>query len=210
MHPEISCLPSRVFYQGRLQDGPDMDIKTKQPWQSHPKFGTYRFFNVQKGIEESGGRSSLKNMAECQVAVALYSCLVKEFANIDFSYRVGIVSMYRAQIVELRRQFERRFGSQIIDTVDFNTVDGFQGQEKDVIILSCVRSGPGLQSVGFLSGMFPPFCYHRTQFCQTIEEWTLHSLEQNHPFLFLGMPPPLKGATTNGEISLPMLGHGLH
>jgi len=36
--------------------------------------------------------------------------------------------------------------------VDFNTVDGFQGQEKDIIVLSCVRAGPGLQSVGFLAG----------------------------------------------------------
>lgn len=153
MHPEISRLPSNVFYQGRLQDGPGMDVKTKQPWQSNPRFGIYRFFNVTKGHEESGGRSSLKNMAECHVAVALYSRLVKEFSTIDFSYRVGIVSMYRAQIVELRRQFEQRFGSEILETVDFNTVDGFQGQEKDVIILSCVRSGPGLQSVGFLSGM---------------------------------------------------------
>ena len=32
----------------------------------------------------------------------------------------------------------------------FNTVDGFQGQEKDIIILSCVRSGPNLQTIGFL------------------------------------------------------------
>jgi senataxin len=29
-------------------------------------------------------------------------------------------------------------------------VDGFQGQEKDIIILSCVRSGPNLQTIGFL------------------------------------------------------------
>ncbi|KAF8073606.1 SEN1 N terminal-domain-containing protein [Lyophyllum atratum] len=151
MHPDISSLPSRVFYQGKLLDGPEMKIKTKQPWHSNPKFGTYRFYNVVKGLEESGSRASLKNMAECRVAVALYARLVQEFSSIDFSYRVGIVSMYRAQIVELRRQFTERFGPQILETVDFNTVDGFQGQEKDIIILSCVRSGPGLQSIGFLS-----------------------------------------------------------
>lgn len=34
--------------------------------------------------------------------------------------------------------------------ISFNTVDGFQGQEKDIIILSCVRSGPNLQTIGFL------------------------------------------------------------
>jgi senataxin len=36
------------------------------------------------------------------------------------------------------------------DSLSFNTVDGFQGQEKDIIILSCVRSGPNLRSIGFL------------------------------------------------------------
>jgi senataxin len=152
MHPEISRLPSQLFYQGRLQDGPSMDVKTKQPWHSHSKFGVYRFFNISRGLEEQGGRS-LKNIVECQVAVALYSRLRQEFSTFDFDFRVGVVSMYRAQIAELRRHFEQRFGRDIAGKVDFNTVDGFQGQEKDVIILSCVRAGPGLQSIGFLSGM---------------------------------------------------------
>ncbi|KAG5732132.1 hypothetical protein E4T56_gene2153 [Termitomyces sp. T112] len=151
MHPDISCLPSRVFYQGKLLDGADMDVKTKQPWHSNSKFGTYRFYNISKGIEESDNRTSLRNMAECRVAVALYARLIQEYASIDFSYRVGVVSMYRAQITELRKTFEARFGTQVLDTVDFNTVDGFQGQEKDIIILSCVRSGVGLQTIGFLT-----------------------------------------------------------
>lgn len=151
MHPDISILPSRIFYNGQLQDGPDMAMKTKQPWQQHPKFGSYRFFNIAKGMEEQSGRS-IKNIAECQVAVALYNRLRQEYSAFDFDNRIGIVSMYRAQIVELRRVFEQRFGKDILGRIDFNTVDGFQGQEKDVIILSCVRAGPGLQTVGFLSG----------------------------------------------------------
>src|ERR1700709_1342027 len=100
MHPEISRLPSRLFYNGRLQDGPGMDVKTIQPWHSHTKFGTYRFFNVGRGLEEQSGRS-IKNSAECQVAVALYARLRKEFSSFDFDFRVGVVSMYRAQIAEL-------------------------------------------------------------------------------------------------------------
>ncbi|KAF8798795.1 hypothetical protein BYT27DRAFT_6878132 [Phlegmacium glaucopus] len=149
MHPDISRLPSRVFYGDRLLDGPDMMTKTKQPWHEHKKFGTYKFFNV-NGNEENNGHS-IKNQSECQVAAALFSLLRQEYASINFDFRIGVVSMYRAQIVELRRLFEQRFGKELVGKIDFNTVDGFQGQEKDVIILSCVRAGPGLQSVGFLS-----------------------------------------------------------
>lgn len=154
MHPDISVLPSRLFYDGRLQNGPDMAVKTQKPWHTAPKFGPYRFYNVAKGLEETGRFHSLVNRAESQVAVALFNRLRQEFAGHDFDYKVGVVSMYRAQVGEIRRAFEQRFGPNITAIVDFNTVDGFQGQEKDVIILSCVRSGPGLSSVGFLSGTY--------------------------------------------------------
>ena len=154
MHPDISRLPSNLFYGGRLQDGPDMADKTQKPWHSHAKFGPYRFYNVNRGQEQQGSNHSLINRTESQVAVALYNRLKQEFSAYDFDYKVGVVTMYRAQVGELRRAFEQRFGSSVLATVDFNTVDGFQGQEKEVIILSCVRAGPGLQNVGFLSGTF--------------------------------------------------------
>lgn len=131
-----------------------MDIKTNQVWQTNPKFGIYRFFNVGAGKEEHGGHGghSVKNRAECEIAVSLFNRLRQEFSSIDFDGRVGVVSMYSAQVGELRRAFEQRFGLDITDKVHFHTVDGFQGQEKDIIILSCVRAGPGVQSVGFLAG----------------------------------------------------------
>ncbi|KAF9267418.1 hypothetical protein L218DRAFT_984944 [Marasmius fiardii PR-910] len=149
MHPDISCLPSKIFYEGRLQDGPDMGSKTARPWHSNHRFGTYRFFNV-KGVEEKSGQS-MKNRSECHLAVALFSRLRKEYASFNFSHRIGVVSMYRAQVLEIREAFYQRFGRDIVEEVDFHTVDGFQGQEKDVIILSCVRAGPGVTSVGFLA-----------------------------------------------------------
>ena len=154
MHPDISQLPSNLFYDGRLRDGPDMAVKTQRAWHQHPKFGTYRFFSVESGVEEStpGAGHSLINRAECQVAVALYNRLIKDFSSSNLDFKVGVISMYRGQILELRRTFQQRFGEEVLHTVDFNTVDGFQGQEKDIIILSCVRAGPGLTSVGFLRG----------------------------------------------------------
>ncbi|KAF5369282.1 hypothetical protein D9758_002689 [Tetrapyrgos nigripes] len=150
MHPDISELPSRIFYNGRLKDGPSMTSKTTQIWHSHPKFGTYRFYNVAAGLEEKQGQS-LTNKSECDMAVNLFSRLEKEFKSVDFNFRVGVVSMYRAQISLMRFTFERRFGKDILGRVDFNTVDGFQGQEKDIIILSCVRAGPNVTNIGFLS-----------------------------------------------------------
>jgi senataxin len=158
MHPEISKLPSQLFYAGHLLDGPGMASKTKQPWQEHIKFGIYKFFNVH-GKEEQGIYRSLKNKAECNVAVALYSRLRKEFASLNFS--IGIVSMYSAQVQELRYSFEQRFGRDIKSEVSFNTVDGFQGQEKDIIVLSCVRGGDNLQKIGFLAGQSVCCCEGR-------------------------------------------------
>lgn len=63
---------------------------------------------------------------------------------------VGIISPYKEQVSRLRACFVAKYGSWILRTVDFNTIDGFQGQEKDVIILSCVRGSGGDGSVGFV------------------------------------------------------------
>jgi len=152
MHPDISQLPSKVFYQGRLLDGPDMATKTQRSWHVNPDFAPYRFFNVPKSNEESGGAHSLMNRTEVTIVAALYTRLIKQFSSVDFDFRVGVVSMYRAQVQEIRREFIKRFGRDIVAMVHFSTVDGFQGQEKDIIILSCVRAGPGVTSIGFLSG----------------------------------------------------------
>ncbi|KAF7288567.1 hypothetical protein HMN09_01385800 [Mycena chlorophos] len=149
MHPSISLLPSKLFYQSRITDGPDMERKTAQPWHLNLKFGVYRFMNV-KSVEDNTGRS-LKNLTECRMAVALFSRLRKSFPSIDFDGKVGVISMYRAQILELKRAFIVAFGNDITQTVDFNTVDGFQGQEKSIIILSCVRAGPGQEKIGFVA-----------------------------------------------------------
>ena len=152
MHPDISRLPSTLFYAQRLVDGPGMAEKTDQPWHKHPLFGTYKFINVASGKEQPAHNGhSLVNRTECEVAVALFNRIKIEYTDTDLDFRIGVITMYRAQLLELKKKFQVSFGADIVGKVDFNTVDGFQGQEKDIIILSCVRAGPGVQSIGFLA-----------------------------------------------------------
>lgn len=151
MHPTISAVPSRLFYHGRLQDGPEMEERTKQIWHASPLFGPYQFFDVAHGQEEAQSNHSQINRGEADAAVALYDRIRREFKATNFEYRVGIVSMYRGQVQHIKSRFSATFGSSILKLVDFNTVDGFQGQEKDIIILSCVRAGANVQTVGFLA-----------------------------------------------------------
>ncbi len=63
------------------------------------------------------------------------------------SGKLGVISPYKEQSKRMKEAFEKKFGIEKSNTIQFNTVDGFQGQEKEVIIFSSVRTGEG---VGFL------------------------------------------------------------
>ncbi|GAA5907060.1 DNA/RNA helicase SEN1 [Sporobolomyces salmoneus] len=150
MHPNISAFPSTAFYQSRLTDGPNMDEKTLQTWHNNPLFPPYAFYHV-SGMESAGRHHSWTNPQEAQTALAIYDRLAKEYPTVDFAYRIGIVTPYKGQVGELKKTFRQRYGEEILSRISFNTVDGFQGQEKDIIILSCVRGGSADKGVGFLA-----------------------------------------------------------
>lgn len=117
MHPEISVLPSKVFYDSRLKDGPDMDKKTVAVWHKKPIFGPYHFINV-NGVESKAGMST-KNTEEAQVAVDLFRNLKQQFGSrVNLEMRVGVITMYREQLNELKRRFQDAFGRQILDTIE--------------------------------------------------------------------------------------------
>ncbi|PWN49744.1 hypothetical protein IE53DRAFT_388008 [Violaceomyces palustris] len=150
MHPEISVFPSTTFYDSQLKDGPNMAQLTSQPWHRTKMMKPFRFFST-KGLESPGRGHSLINKEEVNVALAIYERLRLDYPRTDFDYRVGIVTMYKAQVFELKNTFKSRYGADILQRIDFNTVDGFQGQEKDIIILCCVRSNTEFKGIGFLS-----------------------------------------------------------
>ncbi|EDO16620.1 hypothetical protein Kpol_520p43 [Vanderwaltozyma polyspora DSM 70294] len=152
MNPAISVFPSLEFYCGRLKDGPNMEAITKRPWHDVAPLSTYRFFDIVSGRQEQNIKTmSYVNMEEIRVAIELIDYLLKKFENkYDFSGKIGIISPYKEQVIKMRREFRNFFGSPISKYVDFNTIDGFQGQEKEIIIISCVRASDSGTSVGFL------------------------------------------------------------
>lgn len=149
MHPEISYFPSSAFYDGKLQDGPNMARLRARPWHQGELLGPYRFFDVQ-GLHQSAAKGhSLVNIAEIRVAIQLYERLTTDFRDYDFSGKIGIITPYKGQLRELKTQFAARFGNSIFSIVDFNTTDAFQGRESEVIIFSCVRASN--KGIGFLA-----------------------------------------------------------
>lgn len=152
MHPEISRFPSLEFYDGKLTDGPDMDIINKRPWHECPPLTPYKFFNIAMGQQERNIKTmSLTNKEEVRVAIELIDFLFKKYdSKVDFVGKIGIISPYKEQMQKMRSEFIRYFGGVINKYIDFNTIDGFQGQEKEIIIISCVRADENTSSVGFL------------------------------------------------------------
>lgn len=150
MHPSISRFPSAQFYNNKLADGPSMREINTRPWHSEYPFTPYRFFDITSRHQQSELTRSFFNMQEAKVALELVEKLMSILPQNDFKGRVGVISPYKEQIRTLRDVFRRKYGQGIFSEIDFNTVDGFQGQEKEIIIMSCVRASE-TGSVGFLS-----------------------------------------------------------
>lgn len=149
MHPEISAFPSEAFYESRLLDGPDMASKRARPWHGTELLSPYRFFDVQGQHQSAPKGHSLVNLAEIRIAVQLYRRLTSDFRGYDFKGKIGIITPYKSQLRQLKDDFRMKFGHDILDTIEFNTTDAFQGRESEIIIFSCVRASPA-GGIGFL------------------------------------------------------------
>ena len=101
-------------------------------------------------VGESFGRV---NKAEAQLtllSLQAYLELIGKQRILDERLDVGIISPYRAQVQYLRQQLRKKeWVKPFRSLISVNTVDGFQGQERDIIIISLVRSNDEGQ-IGFL------------------------------------------------------------
>ncbi|CAN6229300.1 unnamed protein product [Urochloa humidicola] len=154
MHPEISKFPVATFYDGKISDGPNVTHKNyDKRFLAGKWFGPYSFINVDSGHEstEKHGRS-LKNTVEAAAVVRIVQRLFKVSVSTGSKASVGVVSPYNAQVRAIQEKLGKTYSRYDGFSVKVKSVDGFQGAEEDIIIISTVRSN-GAGSVGFLTNL---------------------------------------------------------
>ncbi|RLN61325.1 hypothetical protein BBJ28_00005323 [Nothophytophthora sp. Chile5] len=149
----ISDFPRHYFYDGKLQDGDNVKGEgyMKPYHRLGPAFMPLVFWNLLSSQENKSTKSvSRMNVGEVELAVNLYLTLKNSCPPDAIPGKVGVITPYSQQMEELRKRFRQALGDRYDQEVEINTVDGFQGREKDIIILSTVRADPKA-GVGFLN-----------------------------------------------------------
>ncbi|NXN10607.1 ZGRF1 protein, partial [Indicator maculatus] len=138
-HPAISAIANELFYGGELIDG--VSEKERSPllhW-----LPTLCFYSV-NGVEQMERDNSFYNMAEVHFTVKLIQSLIA--SGIQGS-AVGVITLYKSQMYKIQAVLHGAHSEAFeLKAVQVSTVDAFQGAEKEVIILSCVRS----RQMGFI------------------------------------------------------------
>lgn len=151
MHEDIMRFPSRWFYHDELEAAPEvkyrgiLDFDTPVSW-----IDTSELDLQEKAVAEGTGRL---NTGEAELLVRELKNYMERIGirrileeHIDF----GVISPYRAQVHYLRHLLKKEpFFRPCRRLITVHTVDGFQGQERDVIMISLVRANEKGQ-IGFL------------------------------------------------------------
>ncbi|VYS61904.1 unnamed protein product [Arabidopsis thaliana] len=153
MHPSISLFPNMEFYGGKISDAEIVKESTYQKrFLQGNMFGSFSFINVGLGKEEFGDGHSPKNMVEIAVVSEILTNLLKVSSETKTKMSVGVISPYKAQVSAIQERIGDKYTSvsDNLFTLNVRSVDGFQGGEEDIIIISTVRSNCN-ENIGFLS-----------------------------------------------------------
>ena len=142
-HPAILSLPSRLYYNNDLVAAADPVLVNSMldfpglPGQARGKFPVV--FHSVIGEDQQEERSpSFFNPEEVAMTVKYVKQILDLKANKIKAKEIGIISPYRRQVEKLREQLYSK-GPEFRD-ITIGSTEEFQGQERRVIIISCVRS----------------------------------------------------------------------
>lgn len=152
MNAEIMAFPSQWFYNGKLKAHESVATALLRPNDTPMVF----IDTAGAGFSELKDPETLSrfNEEEAALTIKLAEQLAEEIGVeqwLEEGLTMGIITPYSAQVERIKHKAE---SSGILDPlhkmVSINTVDAFQGQERDIIIISFVRSNDQAE-VGFLS-----------------------------------------------------------
>lgn len=154
MNEKIMHFSSEWFYHGQVKPAPEvknrgiLDLDTPIEWINTSELDFKEAF-----IGETFGRI---NKQEGQLSINLLKQYIEKIGKHRFLEEridVGLISPYKAQVQYLRRLIKQAvFFKPFRPHITINTVDGFQGQERDVIMISLVRANDSGE-IGFLSDL---------------------------------------------------------
>lgn len=154
MNDEIMRFSSEWFYGGMLQSAPEvkyrsiLDFDTPIEW-----INTEGLDCNEEFIGDNYGRI---NKSEAELSIEQLKGYITKIGRerfLDERIDVGMISPYKAQVQYLRRLVRNdAFFKPYRQAITINTVDGFQGQERDVILISLVRANEEGQ-IGFLNDL---------------------------------------------------------
>ncbi|MBK9753430.1 MAG: hypothetical protein IPO88_07965 [Nannocystis sp.] len=139
MHPTIGDVVSRLFYDGKVRNGPGTDRRLLPPGEFDRPHRVL-WIDV-RGKDYTVGRTSRANDAEQQVILRLLGKLEADARRAGVHLEVAIIAAYRGQADRLQAEVlagERAWPSLRVKAA---TVDAFQGREADVVLYSLVRTG---------------------------------------------------------------------
>ena len=137
-HGDVEAAPL-VKYRGILDLDKAIEWKDTSGDTSHEEF-----------VGDNFGRINKEEAQLTLLTLAEYFVRIGRQRIIDERIDVGIISPYRAQVQYLRHLIKKTdFYKPFRKIIAVNTVDGFQGQERDIIVISMVRSNEEGQ-IGFL------------------------------------------------------------
>ena len=151
MNEDIMRFSSDWFYHNMMVAAPEvqnrsiLDLDLPMTW-----IDTSVYEGHEEFVGESFGRVNKTEAELTLLSLQAYYELIGKQRIIDERLDVGIISPYRAQVQHLRQLVRKReFFKPFRTLISVNTVDGFQGQERDIIVISLVRANDEGQ-IGFL------------------------------------------------------------
>ncbi|KAK9117964.1 hypothetical protein Scep_016057 [Stephania cephalantha] len=153
MNSSISLFPNKQFYNNKILDGANVREKSyKRNLLKGDIFGAYSFINVAYGSEALNNKHSQKNIVEAAVVSKIVASLYEASIVTGERVSMGVISPYNGQVFAIQEKLGGKYGKRTNFSVSVQSVDGFQGGEEDVIIISTVRSNK-VGALGLLTNL---------------------------------------------------------